>query len=302
MPNLFYFNMPKKSDLMSKQYINIDGIIKPQENFVLTSSNRAFKYGDALFETMFSASNKIPFYNQHIDRLIFSMKILKMEIPSKFVYNKEGFFYEITRLLNKNKLHKGARVRITVYRHPGGLYTPISNKVSYLIETLPIQYISYELNKKGIEVDIFKDFYKTQNILSNIKSTNSLIYILAGIYMQENQLTDILLINQNNNIIESLSSNIFVIKNNKIYTPALIDGCINGVMRNYIIELAKQNNIPIELSSILINDLLEVDEIFLTNSISGIRWVGAYKRKRYYNKFTISLFKLFHQSLSKLLF
>ncbi len=274
---------------MNKQYINIDGIMKLQDNFTIKSSNRAFKYGDALFETMFSSANKIPLFNQHLERLVSSMEILKMEIPQKFSINKDSLFNEITRLLNKNKLHKGARIRITVFRNGEGLYTPDCNDVSYLIESSGMSNTKYELNTQGLHIDIFTDVPKPQNVFSNLKTTNTLLYILAGISKKEKQVDDILLLNDNYNIIEALSSNIFVVKDNQIYTPNLQDGCVNGIMRNHIIGIAKQNNISIKYKPIIIEDIKLADEIFLTNSISGIRWVGAFLNKRYYNNMSVLL-------------
>lgn len=269
---------------MNKQYVNIDGIMKLQDNFVIKSNNRAFKYGDALFETMFSSANKIPLFNRHIERLINSMKILKMEIPDKFTINKDSLFYEITRLLNKNKLHKGARVRITVYRTGEGLYTPENNNISYLIDASGIENTEYKYNTQGIKIDIFTEILKPQNIFSNLKTTNTLLYILAGIYKKEARVDDVLLLNDNYNVIEALSSNIFIVKDNQVYTPNLEDGCVNGIMRNHIIYIAKKNNISIKYKPLTLEDIESAEEIFLTNSISGIKWVGGYLKKRYYNK------------------
>jgi len=263
--------------------------MKLQDNFVIKSNNRAFKYGDALFETMFSFANRIPLFNQHIERLVNSMKTLKMEIPDKFNINKDSLFYEITRLLNKNKLHKGARVRITVFRTGEGLYTPEDNHVSYLIDASGIENTEYKLNTQGLRIDIFTEILKPQNIFSNLKTTNTLLYILAGIYKKEKRVDDVLLLNDNYNVIEALSSNIFIVKDNQIYTPSLEDGCVNGVMRNHIIYIAKQNKISIKHKPIIMEDIESAEEIFLSNSILGIRWVGGYLRKRYYNKISTLL-------------
>lgn len=282
---------------MQKKYISVNGTFKSSEIPVFKADNRALMYGDAVFETMFSSENKIPLFNLHLQRLTDSMKILQMEIPKKFDSGKKLLFSEITRLINRNKHYKGARVRLTVYRNSGGLYTPENKNVSYFIQTYPLSYTKYKLNKTGITVEVFDAIKKPQNILSNLKTTNTLLYIVAGNFKKEMQVDDILLINENNHIAEALSSNIFLVKNEIITTPKLSEGCVNGVMRKKVIELIRQNNIALNFNSITKAGLLSADEVFLTNSISGIKWVLGYRKKRYYNKMATHITGLVNKSL-----
>ena len=94
-----------------------------------------------------------------------------------------------------------------------------------------------------------------------------------------------IILNNQNNIVEALSSNLFFVKDKYIYTPPLSSGCLNGIMRSKIIEIAKSLNYNlIDNLPLNINNLINADEIFLTNAISGIKWVLAFKQKRYYNK------------------
>ncbi len=107
--------------------------------------------------------------------------------------------------------------------------------------------------------------------------------MLAGLYKKSKNLDDCLLVNDKGHIIESISSNIFAVKNGVLYTTPVSDGCVEGVMRKKIMEVAAKNRIAVQEVSILQNILLSSDELFLTNSIRGIRWVVAYKQKRYFN-------------------
>ena len=131
----------------AKKYICLNGEMFPDDSPVLLSSNRAFRYGDALFETMHAARTKVQFIQEHTERLRNGMKTLKMNIPVN--YNAKFFQLETERLLNKNKLFLGARIRLTVFRNDGGLYTPETNGVSYLIEAAGLDNEGYALNKKG---------------------------------------------------------------------------------------------------------------------------------------------------------
>ncbi len=263
-------------------YICYNGNFVKEALFGIDLQNRAFRYGDSLFETIRVSSKNILLFDSHFERLTQSMKFLEMEIPENF--NKAVLTQQITKLLNLNRLFQGVRIRLTVYRHGKGLYTPENNSVDYIIEAEKLPDEKYTLNTKGLVVDIYNKFKKPLNKLSNLKTNNSIPYILAGIYKKKHKLDDCILLNENNNVIEAVSSNIFLVKNNNIYTPSLEEGCLNGVMRNKIIDIAlKLDYIVFEDARVRIADMIEADEIFLTNAISGIRWVGAFKNKRYYN-------------------
>ena len=274
---------------MKKQYISIDGKYVLKDEYIFNTKNRAFKYGDAIFETMFASYNKVHFFYDHIERLINSMKILKMEIPVKLTVDTIGFHNEIKKILNINKLYIGARVRITVFRKTGGLYSPENNEISYIIETQKIDNSKYNLNPQGLKIDIYEEILKPINILSNLKTTNTLLYILAGIKKQQLDLDDMLILNSKTNIIESISANIFLVQNKVIYTPPLSDGCINGILRKNIIKIVEKVGISINIKPIILEALSNADEIFLTNAVNGIIWVGAFRTRRYYNKISLKL-------------
>lgn len=263
-------------------FILYNGEYHFKDEFGLSFKNRAFCYGDALFETMHANGTEIQFFGDHLTRLIYGMKVLKMIIPTAI---ETGFIEkEIIKLLHKNKLYQGVRIRLSVFRNEGGKYTPTDNNVSYLCETEFIENDHYELNQKGFVIDIFNEIKKPLNAFANLKSANALLYVMAGIYAKENKLDDCILVNENGNIVEGISSNIFLVKGDSISTPPLKDGPVAGVMRKQILQIANENGLKINFEkSINETQLLNTDEVFFTNSILGIRWVLAYKDRRYFN-------------------
>ena len=269
-------------------FILYNGEYYLRDEFGVSIQNRAFCYGDALFETMHANGTEIQFFDDHLTRLKYGMQVLKMEIPTII---ESGFIEkEIIKLLHKNKLYQGVRIRLTIYRNEGGKYTPTDNNISYLAETEYIENDHYELNQKGFIIDLFKDIKKPINQFSNLKTANSLLYIMAGIHAKEKKLNDCFLLNEKGNIIEGISSNIFIIKGSKLSTPALKEGPVAGIMRKQILKIADSVGFKIDHeSTITEKQLLEADEVFLTNSINGIRWVLAYKDKRYFNTNTKKL-------------
>ena len=183
----------------------------------------------------------------------------------------------------------GGKIKIYFFRSGLGTYKPLSNEISYVIETIKLNSNFYELNKKGYLVSIFNEYKKQINNLSSFKTSNSLLYILASLFAEQNNFNDSLILNENNFIIESSNSNIFLLHNQKIITPPLTSGCIKGIMRNVIFNLLKELNIEILERNITERDLEISDEIFLTNVVNGISWVGGYKQIRYYNNLSKKL-------------
>jgi branched-chain amino acid aminotransferase len=113
--------------------------------------------------------------------------------------------------------------------------------------------------------------------------------VMAGLYKKQHRLDEAFILNQNGFLCESISSNVFVVYDKQIYTPALSEGCIAGVMRNIVMQTAKANGISIIEAQINPEVLNEAEEVFITNASSGIRWVMGYGRKRYFNEITKSL-------------
>ncbi len=267
---------------MQKNFINFNGEILEEDDKIFTIANRGFKYGDGLFETMRVANGKLNFADLHADRLQLGMKTLKLEGYSNF----DAYFIKekVAELCKRNKIAKNARIRFNVFRDSGGLYTPTQNKSAYTIEASELQTPLYEINGKGLIMDVYDDIHKPINKLSNLKTCNALPYVMAGIYKQQMRLDEMFILNQNGFLCESISANIFLVYKGQIYTPALSEGCVAGVMRKVVMELAKEHQLNLIEAQINPEILDEVEEVFITNSSKGIQWVMGFNRKRYFNE------------------
>jgi branched-chain amino acid aminotransferase len=267
---------------MSKQFINFNGEIVPAEQQVLTIGNRGFKYGDGLFESMRWMKGELKFADLHAERIRKGLKLLKMD---SWAHVDTWFMREkIEELTRRNKTGQDARIRLTVFRDGDGLYSPSSNKMGYVLEAQKLDESRYPINEKGLIIDVYDEITKPVNILSNLKTCNSLLYVLAGVYKNQNALDEVLILNHHGFLCESMSSNVFVVYDRKLYTPSLAEGCIAGVMRQVIIRIAKEHNIELVEAQISPDILNEADEVFLTNAARGIQWVMGYNNKRYFNE------------------
>lgn len=266
--------------------VNFNGELLFEENIKLSIENRGFKYGDGIFETIKVNNNKIVFWEDHYFRLMASMRMLRMNIPMEFTL--EFLEQEILRSVAVQNDAPSFRVRLNVYRKDGGLYTPTTNKIDYIIDVKENTYKTKETYK----VDVFKDFYNYSGLLSTVKTNNRMLNTLASIYAKENDLDNCVLINEKKGVVEVTNGNIFVLKGNTIKTPALTEGCIKGVLRKKVIEIITKNpDYTIEETIISPFEIQKSDEVFITNAIIGIQPVTNYKKKQFKVDFSEKLSK-----------
>lgn len=271
----------------NNHYFNYNGIISERADKVIDIHNRSFRFGDGLFESMLWENGDIPFLDYHIERLTKGMKILKLENSNLF----DAFFIrqQVTQLVKRNNLQGPVRVRLNVFRDGGGLYSPETNKAAFLIEAEALNVLVNSYNSAGIIIDIFKDHKKPINDFSQIKSNNALLYVLAGIYRKSHGFDEVILLNENGLLCEASGSNVFIWYRDTLYTPALSEGCVDGVMRRVVMEVALENNIPVIEAQINPEILNEAEELFITNAVHGLQWVLGYKKKRFFNKLSKDL-------------
>jgi branched-chain amino acid aminotransferase len=276
--------------------INFNGSIVSEDANILVQ-NRGFLYGDAVFETVKIVNGKILFLEDHYFRLMSSMRVVRMEIPMSFTM--EYLEEQILILVKNNNVQSSSRARITVYRNDGGYYLPQNNTVSFLIHAIQLENATYFLNEDEYEVDLYKDFYITKQLLSSIKTTNRLINVTGSIYANENGLDNCILLNDAKNVVEALQGNIFMLKDNRLITPPVSEGCLNGVMRKQILGLAKKIN-GIEVAEEIISpfDLQKADELFVTNVIKGVQPITKYRKKEFSIEISKTLVAKLNESLS----
>ncbi len=275
-------------------FINYNGEIIPAVQPVLTIANRAFRYGDGLFESMRYMKGKLRYAEIHAERLQKGMQALKLDgykrLDAAFLINK------VEELIKRNSYGQNARVRLTVYRDSEGLYSPAGNQFGYTLEMTKSDESSYISQAKGLIADVFDEVTKPVNSLANHKTCNSLVYVMAGIYRKENSLDEVFVLNNNGFLCEAMSANVFVVYKKKVYTPALSEGCIAGVMRSVVMKLAKENKIEVIEAQINPDILNEAEEVFLTNASRGIQWVMGFNSKRYFKEVSKLLLSKLNQS------
>ena len=269
--------------------INFNGTLVT-ESTISIQENRAFLYGDSIFETLRVLDGKVLFLEDHYFRLMASLRIVRMEIPMNFTM--EYMEEQVMLLVDSLPAAPSYRARISVYRKPGGYYLPTNNDVEFIVTASPLTEPLYSFTEGKYEVDLFRDFYITKQLLSTLKSTNKMVQITGSVFAHENALENCLLLNDEKNVVEALQGNLFMLTGNKLVTPPVADGCLNGVMRKQVLELAKKiEGIEVSEASISPFDLQKADELFITNVIKGIQPVTKYRKKEFVSLLSSDLIK-----------
>ncbi len=266
--------------------VNLNGVLT--SDAALGTDNRAFLYGDGIFETVRILDGKVLFLEDHYFRLMSGMRILRMEIPMFFTM--EYFESQLIETARASEASVSGRVRMTVYRNAGGYYLPSDRNISFVVQAQRLEQPIYVFSDQTYEVDLFRDFYITAQLLSTIKSTNRAVHITGSIFADENGLANCLLLNDRKNVIEALQGNLFMLTGNKLVTPAVSEGCLNGVMRKQVLALArKREDLVVEETAISPFDLQKADELFITNVIVGIQPVTRYRKKEFATGFAADM-------------
>ena len=269
--------------------VNFNGNIQ-QESAIAVENNRGFLFGDSVFETIKVLNNQVLFLEDHYFRLMASMRICRMEIPMNFTM--EYFEEQILKLIATFSDSNSYRVRFSVYRDSDGFYLPKTRNVQFIVAASSLNSDLYAIGKESYEVELYKDFYVSKQLLSTLKTNNKMLQITGSIFADENGYDNCLVLNDEKNVVEALQSNLFMKTGNLVVTPPVSDGCLNGIMRKQILELLKKiEGIEVKEASISPFDLQKADELFLTNVISGIQPITKYRKKEYTAEFASDVLK-----------
>ncbi len=240
----------------------------------LSINDRAIHYGDGLFETVLCNSNHLFYWQQHYQRLLESASKLQLSCPDEQI-----LLDDIQCLLaeNNNANSNTFVVKIILTRGSGERGYVFDKKQTssrlVLLSNLEASYSSL-LTEKLSTGDLFicKQQVSINESLAGLKHLNRLENVLARNEWntKNNSFVDGLMLNANQYIIEGTMSNLFAVKNNQLLTPDLSQSGVNGVMRNVIIDMAEKNNIKTSITNIRMDELLTMDEVFISNSLIGM--------------------------------
>jgi branched-chain amino acid aminotransferase len=271
-----------------KAWLNFNGNFIDENSPVIKADNRSFRYGDGLFETMKVVLGSIRLKDLHFGRLFFGMEQLQMHVQG--LINAKLLEEQVMKTIRKNNIAGPARVRLTMYRGDGGLYDTNNDGAGYVIQVWNLSSSNLALNDNGLVVGLYEAAKKSTDAFSNIKTNNYLVYAMGALYAKQEKYNDCLILNTNNRVCDSTIANVFWVKDGNIYTPPLSEGCVAGVMRANLIQKVPGFGLTLTEKEAEVQELMEADELFLTNAVTGIRWVKEFDGKTYNNDISSRIF------------
>jgi len=275
------------------KFLNYNGKHYEEGTAIITANSRALRYGDGIFETLKFKNNECILLEDHLNRLWLGLDLLQFEKPKLFT--KQYLRDELEKLLQKNK-ETAARVRINIFKGNGGLYDAENYHPNFIIQTMPLKSDTGSLNGNGLQVCIYRDAIKAIDNFGNLKHNNFLPYLMGAQFAKAQKCNDAIILNHHLRICDSTIANIFMIKNGIVYTPALAEGCVAGVMRKFLLTHLPLLVTEVVECGITEDMLLTADEVFLSNSIYNMRWVAGINDKTYGNTITRSIYEKLAQT------
>lgn len=265
---------------MMVYYFSDNGALVHPKSFGLSPVNRAFRYGDGVFETIRMEQGHVLWGERHYLRLRKSAVLLQMNWDVQFTL--PVFIKALKSLYDTN--HPGgehARLRFALFREDGGYYTPTRDNPRFIIESAALSGERYALNVHGLTLGLYPEQCIIADTFSSLKTSSAMLYVMASLYKKKHGYDDCVIVNQIGHVAEATSSNLFIVKSGQLYTPGVNQGCVEGIMRSVVIELAETGGLQVFESPVTMDDLNSADEVFLTNAIQGLTWVRCFGSRLY---------------------
>jgi branched-subunit amino acid aminotransferase/4-amino-4-deoxychorismate lyase len=270
--------------MTSPKFVVYNGELVASQS-VMNADASYFFNGEIISEVLLANGARVYLLKEHYENILFALEFFELNIPANFTLDKLTRL--VSRLLNANKFLQGAIIKILIFKNQGH----DNRNISYYIFSEQFENSNYIFNRTGLKIGFFQDIRKPTNALSQFRFTNNHLYLKARQFIFENRFDDCLIINENYCIVETPDSNIFFAKGKSIFYPSLKEGSRRNVLQEKVILLSVKSGYKvIEGCNFKYDDIFEIDEIFLVNEISGIRWVVAFESKRFYNKISSNIF------------
>lgn len=274
-------------------HISFNGKLLPAGTAVIDADNRGLRFGDGLFETIKFKNNQFQLAEQHLNRLWSGLELMQFKLPESF--SKSFLLSQLLQLVQKNK-HTHARVRLTITRGGGGLYDAVNMRPGFIIQSWQLADDYGQLNSNGLQLCFYKEAAKSCDAFSHLKHNNFLPYFMGALAAKKNKCNDALVLNQHGRICDSTIANIFIIKDKLIKTPPLSEGCVAGTMRQFLLANLPAAGFEVTESPLSPEDILQADEIFLSNAMTPVKWVAGIDGHTFGNKQVVTIYQKMQQT------
>jgi branched-subunit amino acid aminotransferase/4-amino-4-deoxychorismate lyase len=248
-----------------------NGQLLQEEDFALTLPNRGLFFNDGFFETLVWAEGGIRYLPHHLTRMQRATAALGLALPPELA-STQRLTHTLGELAASNEpstTNNAHRLRLQFWRGGGGLYTPETTACNWLATTRP-----FAPNDAPVATAGFAETVHTRiSPVSFCKGPESLTYVLAARERAQRGLDELLLLDAAGHVAESVSAAVFWLAHGVLCTPALATGCVAGVRRAHLLEVARQHGVECREELFQPAKLLAADVVFTAN-VAGIRAVS----------------------------
>lgn len=247
-----------------KNSVWFNGHVLPYESVSAASFDRAWRYGDGGFETLFFNGTEVPLYERHIDRASRHAVLsgIELRFPEKWEFEAIA-----ARLGRENRIPASARCRLTWFRDSGGFYLPQQNSGSMLIEVFPFD---PETVKRVQTATFYTEQPLTFGKFSPYKKLGAATYTDAARYARQAGVDEALLLNAQGKVAETVSCNVLIRQGDHFWAPPATDGAVEGIMLNLLETRIPEWGYGFARKSLSPDDLRQADEILAVNALRGI--------------------------------
>lgn len=258
----------------------VNGQTYPSEVNCINVYDRGLTLGHGLFETILISNGNAPLLHYHWKRLVIGVHLLGIKLP----FDVEELSTMIDRLVHDNKLTNitaGIRLTITDGVSDRGLLSTGEQTPTFILTTFFLP----KNTKDSMTATIVGTRRNENSLASRIKSISYLDNILAKKEALSGGFDEAFLLNSKSNLAEGSVSNVFMIKNKTVFTPPIADGALPGVIRDIILNELILDSIEVKEQSLNTDSLLNADEVFITNTLIGVKSITKLDKKIYQEPF-----------------
>lgn len=259
--------------MSSGKYTLVNGTFIPTEEFRISREE-----SDAILftERIRAVRTAFPFFSETLERIKLELLVFNQSFAEFTDLDGKGLKRQLERTLTKNKQFMGAILTIQ--------FRLLNQKIQYIVQSEKLDTADYELNEKGLYIDIFDQVQKPAASLSNLSLGSAVYWSIVRNYLYGAPVDQLLLVNTEDLVIEAPQSNIYLITGDRIRGASCEQGAYLDISQPLLLELFSKLNLNYsENEGITIEDLRKADEIMIVNAIEGIRWVVGFEGKRYFN-------------------
>lgn len=245
-------------------------LVNGEPEGVVSVFDRGLSYGDGVFETVFCNNGNATLWSLHLDRLCFGLARLNIMVEPSII---DAYKDQLLAQVFAEGLETQGLLKIIVTRGVGSRgYAPAGSAAPTVIFAWFAKPVfSAHSAEYGVNAGLCTTRLSRNTQLAGIKHLNRLEQVLAAQELQASNIDEGLLLDTENNLIEAVSKNIFLIKKDTLYTPQLTHCGVKGVMREYIINtIAPILNVALIEQDIPVSELADFDEAFVCNSVHGL--------------------------------